>query len=61
MLREPALSKLLIAGWHGNAGQLTDIYQASNLRWETAVREFRLGRSNKANGVTCQCEKCKRN
>ena len=58
MYRKPALSKLLIAGWHGHAGMLTAVYQASNISWETAIREFRLGKENKAAGKPCNCPKC---
>lgn len=59
MYKKPAYSRLLIAGWHGRQGSLTDIYQASQIRWESAVRVFRLGKTNRETGKPCTCEKCK--
>jgi hypothetical protein len=53
MKRKLALQKLLAAGWHGNVAQITDIYQASNIHWETAIKSYREGVSKKNNGANC--------
>lgn len=53
MKRKLALQKLFTAGWHGDAAQITAIYQASNIQWETAIKSYREGVDKKKNGVNC--------
>ena len=53
MKRKLALQKLLAAGWHGNVAQITDIYQASNIHWETAIKSYRDGANKKKTGKNC--------
>ena len=61
MKREDAITKLRVAGYHGDRATFTRTYVEERVSYAAAKKAYEEGRAMHARGVVCACHECKKN